>query len=137
MGTSKWCKWEQMGANGDGRSFSLRAHRLIRSIRAPPLCRRWYALGLNVRPSPSFLNAIKFAQADSVQNAEGGYVSAEAFAGALIALHELAHLLDAPLFNQDDGQTNANGSLTQATIAAQKANATLLQQKCPNLASVK
>jgi hypothetical protein len=42
--------------NGDGRSFNLRAHRLIRSTRTSSPCRRWYALGLNVRPSPFFHN---------------------------------------------------------------------------------
>jgi hypothetical protein len=83
-----------------------------------------------------------------VQNAQRAYVSAEAVAGAAglgvivltnitweIALHELAHLLEAPGFNQNDGRTNADGTPTQAAKAGQQANATPLQQKCPNLAN--
>jgi hypothetical protein len=45
-------------------------------------------------------------------------------------IHELAHLLNAPGFNQADGSFNADGSPDAAATAAQAANQDLIQQNC-------
>jgi len=48
-------------------------------------------------------------------------------------IHEIAHLLSAPNFQNNDGATKSNGSLTDAALAAQQNNAGLIQQHCGSL----
>ena len=50
--------------------------------------------------------------------------------GFNVYIHEIAHLLNAPGFQNNDGETNPDGSLTSAAQGKQTNNEQLIQQNC-------
>jgi hypothetical protein len=63
----------------------------------------------------------------SVSNYNPGGTLGSAFA---TFIHEIAHLLKAPGFQNADGATNPDGTLTMGAQVAQQNNANLIEQHC-------
>jgi hypothetical protein len=47
-----------------------------------------------------------------------------------VGIHEIAHLLKAPGFQNNDGALDSSGNLTPAAQQAQTSNANLISSKC-------
>lgn len=73
---------------------------------------------------------------DIIFNLQGAYFSSPTIGGLkndfTILIHELAHLFNAPGFNNNDGEMDKNGNLTQAAEDAQKHNQDLIEEHCAN-----
>jgi hypothetical protein len=117
-------------------------------------CKNWLSTGLAGQNIGQYIANLKIAGFDSViTTGTHMYVSAEAVAhdagydilfgssvgagigGFAVFVHELAHLLNAPGFQGNDGEHDANGVLTDAAKQRQLDNAKALAQHCGGLSS--